>query len=100
MPTIVIAYAMAPADRAVVTDVIGGLADPVYLTELEQDARETALRSATAVLSRNLHKELRDREAELLAGTRLVQFMTAGVDFIPLKALPASKRIPMPPADR
>ena len=33
-------------------------------------------------------KELRSGEAALLDGARLIQFMSAGVDFIPLGELP------------
>ena len=36
----------------------------------------------------NTSKELRSGEAELLNGARLIQFIIAGVDFIPLGELP------------
>ena len=36
----------------------------------------------------NTSKELRSGEAKLLDGARLIQFMIAGVDFIPLGELP------------
>ena len=36
----------------------------------------------------NTSKELRSGEAELLNGARLIQFIIAGVDFIPLGKLP------------
>ena len=36
----------------------------------------------------NTSKKLRSGEAELLDGARLIQFMIAGVDFIPLGELP------------
>jgi len=39
-------------------------------------------------LTFNTSKELRSGEAELLDGTRLIQFIIAGVDFIPLGELP------------
>ncbi|MGE0223041.1 MAG: 2-hydroxyacid dehydrogenase [Acetobacteraceae bacterium] len=90
MATIVIAFAMPPAERAVVSEVLGDAATPVYLTDLNDGDRADALSNATAVLSWNTAKELRESEAALLRGARLLQFMTAGVDFIPLKNLPSA----------
>jgi phosphoglycerate dehydrogenase-like enzyme len=40
------------------------------------------------LLTFNTSKELRSGEAQLLVGARLIQFMIAGVDFIPLGELP------------
>jgi phosphoglycerate dehydrogenase-like enzyme len=42
------------------------------------------------LLTFNTSKEPRCGEAELLDGARLIQFMIAGVDFIPLGELPDS----------
>jgi phosphoglycerate dehydrogenase-like enzyme len=58
------------------------------LTELDEAARAEALRNTGALLTFNTSKELRSGEAELLDGARLIQFMIAGVDFIPLGELP------------
>jgi len=55
--------------------------------------RAGLLRRADAFLARNTRDELREGEAGLLAGARLIQFMTAGVDYIPLRTLPAE--VPM-----
>ena len=41
-----------------------------------------------ALLTFNTSKELRSGEAELLGRARLIQFIIAGVDFIPLGELP------------
>jgi phosphoglycerate dehydrogenase-like enzyme len=67
---------------------LAGTADAVYLAEVADADRARVLRGAGALLSRNTAKDLRPGEAELLADTRLIQFMTAGVDYIPLGALP------------
>lgn len=79
-----------PAERAVIADAVGGVADPVYLADLDDAARAAVLGTATALLARNTGKELRGSEPTLIANARLVQFVTAGVDYIPLSALPPS----------
>ena len=55
---------------------------------IDEAARAEALRNAGALLTFNTSKELRSGEAELLDGARLIQFIIAGVDFIPLSELP------------
>jgi glycerate dehydrogenase len=86
--TIVVTFDPGGAGRAIVAETLGGSADAVYLSDLAEAEREAALRRATIVLSHNTAKELRPGEPALLAGAKLVQFMTAGVDFIPLHELP------------
>ena len=81
--------ANAPA-RAVIAATIGTAARITYLADVAPTDRAAALRSATVVLARNTAKELHAGEPELLANARLIQFVTAGVDYIPLSALPAN----------
>ena len=45
--------------------------------------------SATVVLTRNTARELRPEELPLLRDVALIQFIPAGIDFIPLGDLPA-----------
>jgi phosphoglycerate dehydrogenase-like enzyme len=75
--------------RTTIAAEIGMAADVSYLADLETAARREALASATVLLARNTAKELEPGEAALLEGVRLVQFVTAGVDYIPLADLPA-----------
>ncbi len=77
-----------PDSREIIAGVIGELAEIVYLDDLSETQRLTALHAATALLSRNTAKELRDGEAEQLLNTRLIQFVSAGIDFIPLSRFP------------
>ena len=71
---------MSEQRKAIVADALAGASAVVYLTELDETARAEALRNAGALL--------RPSEAKLLNGTRLIQFMIGGVDFIPLSELP------------
>ena len=86
--SLAIAFSLDPSRRAVVQEMLGETADAAYLKELDPTARAAALRAAAVLLAWNTAKDLRPNEAPLLAGARLVQFMTAGVDFIPLSDLP------------
>jgi len=88
MNTLVVTYAMNPADRAVLADALGGVAQPVYLVDLDETDRAAALRDATVLLARNTAKELRADEPGLIGNARLIQFMNAGIDFVPTKSLP------------
>jgi phosphoglycerate dehydrogenase-like enzyme len=85
---LVVTFDPPEKDRAVIADALGGAADIVYLAGLDAAARRQALRCAGAVLARNT-SELRPDELPLIRNARLLQFLVAGVDFIPLRDLPA-----------
>ena len=87
-PPLVIAFELSEKRKAIVADALAGASAVVYLTELDETARAEALRNAGALLTFNTSKELRSGEADLLGDARLIQFMIAGVDFIPLGELP------------
>jgi phosphoglycerate dehydrogenase-like enzyme len=85
---LVITFALDARGRAIVGDALDGAA-AVYLTDLDESTRADMLRGAGALLARNT-EELRPSEFPLIAGARLLQFIFAGVDFIPLRELPAT----------
>lgn len=85
---LVVAFALSEKRRPIVTEALAGAAPVVYLTELADADRAGALRQAGVLLAHNTAKDLRPGEAELLGDVRLIQFMSAGVDFISLGALP------------
>lgn len=84
---LVVAFALGATQRATVTEALAGAAPLVCLPDLAEADRAAALRAAGAVLLWNT-KELRPHELELIAGARLLQAMTAGVDFLQFSALP------------
>src|SRR6476659_7751739 len=81
---LVVAFELSEKRKAIVADALAGTSAVVYLTELEEAARAEALRNTGALLTFNTSKELRFGEAD----ARLIQFIIAGVDFIPLGELP------------
>ena len=80
---------LGPAQKAALAETIADRAAIVFLDELEATSRRAALSSATVLLAHNTAQELRESEFELIGGARLVQFLAAGIDFIPLDQLPA-----------
>jgi phosphoglycerate dehydrogenase-like enzyme len=89
-PIVAVTFTLRPRERAVVADALGSAAEPVYLPELDDAARAETLKTAVAVLALDTGKELRPNEAAQLQSARLIQFVTAGIDFIRFDQLPAS----------
>lgn len=89
VPKLVVSFDLDEKRRRAVAAELDGSAETVCLPQLGDAARRDALRRATALLARNTATELRAGEAALLGNARLVQFLSAGVDFIPLRDLPA-----------
>lgn len=92
MPSIVILYDLDGRSRQVVTDALAGAATAIYLPDLDDAGRADALRKADAVLARTT-RELQQGEIALLKDIRLLQFINAGIDFVPLADLPAGVRV-------
>jgi phosphoglycerate dehydrogenase-like enzyme len=88
--TVAVTFNVRPPERAVIADALGDVARAVYLTDLDDAGRASALREATAILARDTGRDLRFGEADEIQSARLIQFMTAGIDFVDLNALPAA----------
>lgn len=89
VPLLAVTFDPSETGRAAVAAELGSSAEAVHPPGLDESSRREALASAAVLLARNTATELRAGEPALLRGARLVQFLTAGVDFIPLHALPA-----------
>jgi phosphoglycerate dehydrogenase-like enzyme len=86
--TVAVTFNLRPTERAIVADALGTAARPVYLADLDDPGRVAALRDAAAILARDTSKDLRPDEAAFIQSARLIQFITAGIDFVPLGGLP------------
>ena len=82
---------LSSAQKSALTETISDRASIVFLNDLDAASRRAALSSATVLLAHNTAEELQEDEFEfeLINGARLIQFVAAGVDFIPLDQLPA-----------
>jgi phosphoglycerate dehydrogenase-like enzyme len=87
--TVAVTFNLRPPERNIVTDALGATARPIFLSDVDDADRAAALREATAILARDTSKDLRPGEAQHIHSARLIQFVTAGIDFVPLNALPA-----------
>lgn len=88
-PSLVVTFPANRRDRATIADAIGAAAAVIYLADLAEPDRAGALASATVLLARHTGRDLKPGEAALLGGVQLIQFVTAGVDYVPLSDLPA-----------
>lgn len=91
--TLVVTFELDAAARTTVAEALGDAATIVSLAGLDARARASALREASVVLTRNTARELAKDEIALLAGVELVQFIPAGIDFIPIGDLPSGVKI-------
>ena len=90
MKSIVISLEADQAVRRQIDQALGAHARIVYLPDLDPAARLRAPDEAALIFARNTAKELRDEEYAHLAHLSLIQFITAGVDFVPLERIPSS----------
>ncbi len=86
MKSVVVTF--EPASRQKVHEALGGLAQPVFLADVAPARRTRALDAACVMFARNTAKELGDEEYGHLAHLDLIQFVTAGVDYVPVHRLP------------
>lgn len=86
--TMLVTFRADPRQRAVVAEALGDAGAVVHLDDCAEDDRRAALASADLVLSKNIGDELRPDDFALLEKVRLLQCLSAGVDFLPLRALP------------
>lgn len=87
---LVVTFKLDVAARAVIEAVISGVAPVHYLHDVADADRAGVLKGAGTILARHTGQELRAGEAEFISGVRLLQFVTAGIDFVPLKQFPDS----------
>src|SRR5579863_9095718 len=85
-----ITFKPTDAERGIVSEVVSDIAESRYLTDLDESGRQDILSRADVVLARNTGKELRPEELPLVGKARLVQFLSAGLDHIPLSQLPGN----------
>ena len=89
MHNVVVTFRQPTSLRTLLTGQLGDIAAITWLSTLDDSERAAALQSADAILSLNTGKELKPHEPALLRNAKLIQFMTAGVDYVPLSQLPS-----------
>ncbi len=90
LPILAIPFDADEKRRALIELTLGDAGRVVYLQDLDPAGQRQALRSATAVFAQHMN-QLPDDAGDLLAANcRLLQFHSAGVDYLPLRHLPES----------
>ena len=84
---LVVTFKLDDRARADIQTMLGETSGLICLPDVAPEQRPGVLRAAGAVLARNL-KDFTADDLAALPGITLLQFMTAGVDFIPLRHLP------------
>jgi phosphoglycerate dehydrogenase-like enzyme len=88
MDLVAVTYEMNDHGRTLLREELAGVAEPVWLPDLDDKQRTETLRTATVMLARNTGAELHPNEPPLIGHLKLIQFVTAGIDFVPLSKLP------------
>lgn len=86
--TLLVTPDMDRPSRDLLAAAIADAASIVYLTDVAPEQRAKVISAATVILARNTAKELQPAEIALIGNARLVQFLTAGIDYVPLAGFP------------
>ncbi len=92
-PLLLVTFEASPDARSVIESAVGDVGTVTYLADQTSEDRQKALSAAAVLLSRNTAKELEDGEVRFLSDLRLVQYVSAGIDFIPLKQFSSAAAI-------
>lgn len=86
---LVVSFQPTDTERSIVSKAVGDIAEIHYLAGRDDSSRREILKLAEVLLARNTAKELKPEELLLLRNARLIQFLSAGLDYLPLNDLPA-----------
>jgi phosphoglycerate dehydrogenase-like enzyme len=89
-PRVLVTCRVSEQAREAIATTLADRAEVTYLSDLDHADRAGALRSARALLSLSLQRELAGpEEFELIAAVGLVQLLSAGADHVPFDRIPA-----------
>jgi len=86
--SLVVTFEVDPRGRTAIQEAIGDAGEITWLVDLDPAARKTAIAGADVLMSRNT-TDMKGDERGLPRKARLIQFMSAGIDFIRLDGLPS-----------
>jgi phosphoglycerate dehydrogenase-like enzyme len=85
---VVVTHDANAEQRAIYDEILSPICELVHVAGARDDDRSAALRRADAVIATHPLTEFRDGDKALLAGAKLIQQTTAGVDHVPFDLLP------------
>lgn len=83
-----VTFPVSEPEGKIIREVIGDASEIRYLSNVGRVERQDVLRRADVLLARNTGNELRPEELPLIRNAKLVQFLSAGLDYIRLSELP------------
>lgn len=86
-PTLAVAHDVSADRRRLIEESLGEAGEAVYLADLDDAAKLAAFKAASAVFASHT-RQLPNLGRDISPDCRLLQFHSAGVDFLPLKHLP------------
>ncbi|MEX2453252.1 MAG: 2-hydroxyacid dehydrogenase [Rhodospirillaceae bacterium] len=89
LPIVLVCHRPGDEARAALLDELSAVADVRFLAELAPSERDGVLRRARAAMTYHPLRDLGDDGLAALDSCELIQCMTAGIDYLPLRDLPA-----------
>ena len=85
---VAVSFLAWPGMRPVVADVLRGVAEVVFLPDLEEASRAEVLEDAEVLLAWNPSVELRSEELAAARDLQFIQLISAGADHVPFADIP------------
>lgn len=89
LPVVAVTYRATPSERDAVAAALAGIAEPVHLAELDDDAVLARLARARVLLGWNPFRELGPAGWAAAERVELVQLLSAGAEHVPHDRVPA-----------
>lgn len=89
LPLVLVCLRPGVDQRAVLREELGDTAEVRFLSEVPDRERDDVLRRARAVMTYDPHRDLGEDGFAKLDSCGLIQCLTAGIDYLPLRSLPA-----------
>ena len=87
-PTVLVTFAAGVAQRAAIADALADIAEIRYWPDQADSDRDAVLRATDILLSYDPFTDLGSDAIGRLENCRLLQCLTAGIDFLPLRSWP------------
>ncbi len=88
-PTVLVTFAAREAERAAIADALADIAEIRYWPDEKDSDRDAVLRASDVLLSYDPFTDLGSDAIGRLDNCRLLQCLTAGIDFLPLRSWPS-----------
>ena len=88
MTNIAVTFEPNAEDRKILTEILGSVAQIIFIKKMAPEARARELARADVLISWSPARELQPEEFKLISNTRMMQLLSAGADHIPFSRLP------------